>query len=74
MNRTVVSGLRHPIPAAAACGLWTLSRFIYTVRYGAGDPKKVCSILHVALANKFNFFIANPAHYSSPNWLPLADW
>ena len=73
-NRTVISGLRHPIPAAAACGLWTLSRFVYTVRYGAGDPKKVCFILNAALANKSNFFTANPAHYSSPNWLLLADW
>jgi glutathione S-transferase len=52
MNRTVISGLRYPLPAAAVCGLWTLSRFIYTVRYGAGDPKKVCFILNVALANK----------------------
>jgi len=37
---TVISGLRYPIPAAAGCGLWVLSRFVYTVRYGAGDPKK----------------------------------
>lgn len=51
-NRTVISGLRYPIPAAAACGLWALSRFVYTVRYGAGDPMKVCFVLDVALANK----------------------
>lgn len=47
INRTVISGLRYPIPAAAVCGLWALSRFVYTVRYGAGDPKKVCFILNM---------------------------
>lgn len=40
-NRTLISGLRYPIPAAAACGLWSLTRIIYTKRYGTGDPQKV---------------------------------
>src|SRR5260221_5490686 len=48
-NRTVISGLRYPIAAAAGCGLWALSRFIYTVRYGTGDPKKVHFVLNVVL-------------------------
>ncbi|KAI0294982.1 hypothetical protein BC826DRAFT_909579, partial [Russula brevipes] len=38
---TLVSGIRYPISAAAACGLWSFARLIYTVRYGTGDPRKV---------------------------------
>ncbi|KAI0003789.1 hypothetical protein BJV74DRAFT_486929 [Russula compacta] len=37
---TLISALRYPIPAAAACGLWSLVRMIYTKRYGTGDPQK----------------------------------
>jgi len=37
---TLISAFRYPIPAAAACGLWSVSRIMYTLRYGSGDPKK----------------------------------
>jgi glutathione S-transferase len=43
--RTLIGGLRYPIPAAVACGLWTFTRIIYTIRYGTGEPKKVFPFL-----------------------------
>jgi glutathione S-transferase len=39
--RTLIGGLRYPIPAAVACGLWSLTRILYTIRYGTGEPNKV---------------------------------
>jgi uncharacterized membrane protein len=39
--RTLISGFRYPIAAAAACGLWSITRIMYTLRYGTGEPKKV---------------------------------
>ncbi|KAA1468051.1 membrane-associated proteins in eicosanoid and glutathione metabolism [Dentipellis sp. KUC8613] len=37
---TLIAGLNYPIIAAAACGIWTSSRIIYTAGYATGDPKK----------------------------------
>jgi len=37
---TLISSLYYPLPAAAACGLWTSSRYMYTLGYGSGEPKK----------------------------------
>lgn len=41
LYRTLISGFHYPIPAAAACGVWTVSRIMYTLCYGSGEPKKV---------------------------------
>ena len=38
---TFIVGLKFPYFAAAACGTWTLARFVYTIGYSSGDPKKV---------------------------------
>jgi len=46
---TLIGGLRYPIPAAVACGFWSFTRIIYTLRYGTGEPKKR------ALVFRFNF-------------------
>ena len=43
LYRTLISGLYYPIPAAAACGIWTFTRIMYTIGYGSGEPKKVFS-------------------------------
>ncbi|KAK7433652.1 hypothetical protein VKT23_020658 [Stygiomarasmius scandens] len=37
---TILTGLKHPIFAAGACGLWVFTRFVYTARYGSGKPEK----------------------------------
>ncbi|KAF9454057.1 membrane-associated proteins in eicosanoid and glutathione metabolism [Macrolepiota fuliginosa MF-IS2] len=37
---TIIVGLRMPVIAASACGLWSLSRISYTIGYLSGDPKK----------------------------------
>ncbi|THG98099.1 hypothetical protein EW026_g4028 [Hermanssonia centrifuga] len=37
---TLIVGLKYPIPAAALCGLWTASRFLYTFGYTSGGPGK----------------------------------
>jgi len=37
---TVISGLKYPTYAAAACATWSLSRIFYTRGYISGDPKK----------------------------------
>ncbi|KAH9975950.1 hypothetical protein BGW80DRAFT_1295493 [Lactifluus volemus] len=37
---TLISSLHYPLPAAAGCGLWTVSRVLYTLGYGTGDPSK----------------------------------
>jgi hypothetical protein len=39
--RTLIGGLRYPIFAAAACGFWSVTRILYMIRYGTGEPKKV---------------------------------
>ncbi|EAU92743.1 hypothetical protein CC1G_01788 [Coprinopsis cinerea okayama7 len=43
---TIVTGLRYPIPAAAACALWVVSRISYTRGYITGDPKKRVGLLY----------------------------
>lgn len=48
---TLISGFSYPIPAAVACGLWTVTRIMYTLRYGTGEPKKR------ALPVRLSFFI-----------------
>jgi glutathione S-transferase len=48
---TLISGFRYPIAAAAACGLWTVTRIMYTLRYGTGEPKKR------ALPVRLSFFV-----------------
>ncbi|KAI0257024.1 hypothetical protein BJV78DRAFT_1159704 [Lactifluus subvellereus] len=40
VTTTLISALHYPIPAAVGCGLWTLSRIIYTLTYGTGEPRK----------------------------------
>jgi len=37
---TLVTSLRYPVLAAAACGIWVASRFPYTIGYSTGDPEK----------------------------------
>ncbi|KAI0294981.1 hypothetical protein BC826DRAFT_1009767 [Russula brevipes] len=37
---TLISGVRFPALAATACGLWSLSRIVYTRGYGSGEPSK----------------------------------
>ncbi|KAH9937377.1 membrane-associated proteins in eicosanoid and glutathione metabolism [Fomitopsis serialis] len=37
---TLVTSLRHPVLAAAACGIWAASRFVYTIGYSTGDAEK----------------------------------
>ena len=43
--RTLIGGLRYPIPAAVACAFWSFTRIIYTLRYGTGEPNKVFCLL-----------------------------
>lgn len=40
ISATFIVGLKFPRFAAAACGTWTLARFLYTIGYASGDPKK----------------------------------
>jgi glutathione S-transferase len=40
-HRTLIGGLHYPIPVALACGFWSFTRILYTIRYGTGEPKKV---------------------------------
>ena len=40
---TLVVGAKYPCYAATLCGLWTVSRVVYTVGYGSGTPSKVLS-------------------------------
>ncbi|EPT01602.1 membrane-associated proteins in eicosanoid and glutathione metabolism [Fomitopsis schrenkii] len=37
---TLITSLKYPILAAAACGTWAASRFVYTIGYSSGDPAK----------------------------------
>ncbi|KAH6916928.1 hypothetical protein BKA70DRAFT_1381995 [Coprinopsis sp. MPI-PUGE-AT-0042] len=37
---TIITGLKYPIPAAAACAAWVVSRIFYTRGYISGNPKK----------------------------------
>lgn len=38
---TMIVGLKYPIYAASLCGLWSVSRFFYTIGYSTGDPARV---------------------------------
>ncbi|KAF9460122.1 hypothetical protein BDZ94DRAFT_947507 [Collybia nuda] len=40
---TLLAGLKFPVFAASACGLWSLARITYTRGYITGDPAKVGS-------------------------------
>ncbi|KAJ6610505.1 hypothetical protein B0H10DRAFT_1811569, partial [Mycena sp. CBHHK59/15] len=42
---TVILGLKYPIAAATALGMWVVSRIAYTVGYASGNPAKVCSLI-----------------------------
>ncbi|KIJ66631.1 hypothetical protein HYDPIDRAFT_174655 [Hydnomerulius pinastri MD-312] len=37
---TLVTAVKYPVLAAAACGFWSLSRILYTIGYTTGDPAK----------------------------------
>ncbi|KDQ63337.1 hypothetical protein JAAARDRAFT_29357 [Jaapia argillacea MUCL 33604] len=37
---TLIMGLKFPVAAASICGLWTLTRVMYTLGYSTGDPQK----------------------------------
>ncbi|KAF5368826.1 hypothetical protein D9758_003032 [Tetrapyrgos nigripes] len=37
---TILTGLKYPVFAASACGLWVLTRIAYTRDYGSGIPSK----------------------------------
>ncbi|KAG1902732.1 uncharacterized protein F5891DRAFT_1143277 [Suillus fuscotomentosus] len=37
---TLTTSMRHPVLAGYACGLWALSRVLYTLGYTTGDPVK----------------------------------
>ncbi|KAG2140184.1 hypothetical protein DEU56DRAFT_297126 [Suillus clintonianus] len=37
---TLVTAMRYPVFAGYACGLWALSRVLYTLGYTTGDPVK----------------------------------
>lgn len=51
--RTLIAGIRYPIPAAVACGFWSFTRIIYTLRYGTGEPSKViCFAFQVTLISE----------------------
>ena len=73
--RTLISALRYPIPAAAACGLWSASRIMYMLRYGSGDPKKVFVFYtKSAWGRKSESHPLNPARTSGQVELPRPDW
>jgi len=40
LTTTLLTAVKYPVFAAAACGLWSLSRVAYTLGYITGDPKK----------------------------------
>ncbi|GJE87311.1 membrane-associated proteins in eicosanoid and glutathione metabolism [Phanerochaete sordida] len=40
IGSTFIVGLKYPYLAAAVCGTWTAARFLYTIGYASGDPKK----------------------------------
>ena len=66
---TFIVGLKYPIFAASACGLWTFSRIFYTLGYTTGNPSKVRLIfdLHRLLEKSYLW-------YSLANELPQHPW
>lgn len=43
---TLITGLKYPLFAAAACTLWSLSRISYTHGYITGNPDKRLTLLY----------------------------
>ncbi|KAH6916929.1 hypothetical protein BKA70DRAFT_1250950 [Coprinopsis sp. MPI-PUGE-AT-0042] len=43
---TIVTGLQYPVPAAAGCFAFVLSRIMYTRGYLTGDPKRRGGIIN----------------------------
>jgi hypothetical protein len=43
-HRTLVTAVKYPLLAAAACAFWSFTRVLYTVGYTTGDPAKVRSL------------------------------
>ncbi|KIM84294.1 hypothetical protein PILCRDRAFT_818633 [Piloderma croceum F 1598] len=37
---TLITAVKYPLPAAAACAIWGFSRVFYTLGYITGEPKK----------------------------------
>jgi glutathione S-transferase len=37
---TLISAIHYPIYAAVGCGIWSLSRILYTAGYSSGDPSR----------------------------------
>ncbi|GLB35951.1 putative MAPEG family protein [Lyophyllum shimeji] len=44
---TVLTGLKYPILAATACGIWSVSRIAYTRGYLTGDPAKRANVVYI---------------------------
>ncbi|KAI0720140.1 membrane-associated proteins in eicosanoid and glutathione metabolism [Fomitopsis betulina] len=40
ITATLVTSLKYPILAGAACGVWVVTRFVYTIGYSSGNPAK----------------------------------
>ncbi|THH18551.1 hypothetical protein EW146_g2459 [Bondarzewia mesenterica] len=40
LTTTLITSLKYPKFAAAACGIWAFSRVFYTLGYATGDTKK----------------------------------
>jgi glutathione S-transferase len=38
VHRTLITGIKYPVVAASFCGVWALTRIIYTRGYVTGDP------------------------------------
>ncbi|KAI0796355.1 membrane-associated proteins in eicosanoid and glutathione metabolism [Irpex lacteus] len=44
---TLLVGLKYPIFAASACGLWSFSRIFWFIARSSGDPKKAPSYIGI---------------------------
>lgn len=40
ITSTLVIGLKFPVLAASVCGVWSVSRILYTIGYASGNPSK----------------------------------
>ncbi|KZT08544.1 membrane-associated proteins in eicosanoid and glutathione metabolism [Laetiporus sulphureus 93-53] len=54
LSGTLVMSLKYPVAAACMCGVWSLSRFIYTIGYSTGDPTRR-NFLGGAMIGTFNW-------------------
>jgi len=43
---TILTGLKYPILAASACGMWSVSRIAYTRGYVSGDPNRRTGVVY----------------------------